>query len=460
MFSLFSAFSSEWVAEVPLLFAAQEALLVLRIPGGKLSLELVEAEGLQHGERELQAADDFVFNLLGSAEDVRVVLRKAAHAQQAVHHARALVAIDGAEFAEPHRQIAIRLQRIFVDQDVARAIHRLEAIFGVVELHGVEHVLRVVALVARGVEQLAARHVRRADQRVAAPQVFFAHPVFHLLADDPALRMPEDQPRPGEFLDRKQVELFAQHAMVALLRFFDAGEVGVEILLREKRRAVNALQLLVLFVAQPVGAGDVEQLERLDLSSRRQVRAAAEILKLAGLVDRNFFIGLRELLDEMALHKVAFALELFEPFLARQKFARIGQVFADKLLHFLFDLFEILGSERGRAIKVVEESVLSRGPVAKLGLGKEFKHGSGEQVRGRMPINFKRLRILLSDDVQVGVFLKRLGQVDQIAVSLGGKSGVGQTRVDGLGNVERSRAFSDFFGAAVGELEMNAVGHG
>ena len=56
---------------------------------------------------------------------------------------------------------------------------------------------------------------------------------------------------------------------------------------------------------------------------------AAEILELAGLVDRNFFIGLGELLDEMALHEVAFALELFKSLFARQKFARVGQVLLD-----------------------------------------------------------------------------------------------------------------------------------
>src|SRR5258708_12298137 len=96
-----------------------------------------------------------------------------------------------------------------------------QAMFGVVELHSVEHVLRVVALMARGVEQLAARHVRRNDERIAAAQILLAHPIFHLLADDAALWMPEDQPRSGKFLDRKQVELFPQHAMSALLCFFN-----------------------------------------------------------------------------------------------------------------------------------------------------------------------------------------------------------------------------------------------
>src|SRR6266853_5288222 len=221
------------VGQVPLVFTAEETLFVFRIPGGKLGLELVEAEGLQHGKRKFEAADDFVFDLVGSAEDVSVILGKAADAQQAVHYSRTLVAIDGAEFAQAHRQIAIRLQRIFVDKNVAGTVHRLEAIFGVVEFHGVEHVLRVVAFVARGKKQLAAGHVRRYDERIAAVQVLFAHPVFHLLADDAALRMPEDQAGSGEFLNRKQVELLPQHAMVALFSFLDAGKVGVEILLRE-----------------------------------------------------------------------------------------------------------------------------------------------------------------------------------------------------------------------------------
>ncbi len=84
---------------------------------------------------------------------------------------------------------------------------------------------------AGGEKQLATRHVRRTDERVAAAQVLFPHPILHLFADDAALRMPEDQARSGEFLNRKQIELFAEHAMVALLGFFDAVQVGVEIFL-------------------------------------------------------------------------------------------------------------------------------------------------------------------------------------------------------------------------------------
>ena len=89
------------------------------------------------------------------------------------------------------------------------------------------------------------------------------------------------------------------------------------------------------------------------------MRPAAEILELAGFVDRNLFIGLGELLDEVALHEVAFALEPLQPFRARQKFARIGDVLLDELLHLLLDLFQVFRSERSRTVKIVEKSVLS-----------------------------------------------------------------------------------------------------
>ena len=106
---------------------------------------------------------------------------------------------------------------------------------------------------------------------------------------------------------------------------------------------------------------------------------AAKVEKLARLVNRDLFIGLGELLDEMALHEVAFALELLQPFGAGKKFARVRQVLLHQLLHLLFDFLQILRREGSWAIKVVEKSVLSRRPMSELGLRKQFEHCSGQQ---------------------------------------------------------------------------------
>src|SRR5262249_59455246 len=118
-----------------------------------------------------------------------------------------------------------------------------------------------------------------------------------------------------------------------------------------------------------VRARNVQQLERFNFAGRRNVRPAAEVSELPGAVDGNLFIGLGELLDEMALHEIAFLLEFLEALLPWQKLARIRNVLLHQFLHLLFDLLQVLGSERSRTIEVVEETALSGRTVAKLGLG-------------------------------------------------------------------------------------------
>ena len=98
--------------ELPLLGRAVVLAACAAVPGGKLGFVFVEAEGLQRIDGELQAAHHFVFDLLRRAENMRVVLRESAHAHQPVHHARSLVAIHRAQFAQPHRQIAIAVQLV------------------------------------------------------------------------------------------------------------------------------------------------------------------------------------------------------------------------------------------------------------------------------------------------------------------------------------------------------------
>ena len=145
------------------------------------------------------AAGDLVGDLVLAHEQVAVVHRQAAHAQQAVQHARALVAVDGAELRVAQRQVAVRPHLRPVDRDVERAVHRLDEVALAVQLHAAEQVVLVVREVARGLEQLLARDVRRVDQVVAAADVLAPDDVLDLVADERALRVPErrTRARPG-----------------------------------------------------------------------------------------------------------------------------------------------------------------------------------------------------------------------------------------------------------------------
>ena len=261
--------------------------------------------------------------------------------------------------------------------------------------------------------------MRSKDQRVTALQIFGAQPVFHDGANQAALGMPEDEARTGEFLNRVQIELLAEGTMIAALGFLKLAHVLVHFLLGVERSAVDALELGIAFLAEPIGSSDVEQLEGLDLSGGRDMRAAAEIDELAGLVERNLIIGLGELFDEVALHEIAFGLESLESLVAVEKIAGVRLVAIDDLLHLLFDLFEVFRNEGSLAQKVIEEAGFGGRTVTELGLRKEFQHGGSKQMRRRVMEDLERLGVFLGEEAEARIVLDGEREIDNRKAVIG-----------------------------------------
>ena len=161
--------------------------------------------------------------------------------------------------------------------------------------------------------------------------------------------------------------------MVARLDLLEPLEVRVEILGVEECGAVDALQLLVLLVAQPVRARDGGDLEGLDAACGGKVRAAAEVSEAAVLVERNGVAGLGELLDEVDLHEVALRRVLAQPLVARFFYADKFLIARDDLGHARLDGGQIGLCEGCLAIDVVKEAIIGGGAVAEFGLGKELR---------------------------------------------------------------------------------------
>ena len=115
------------------------------------------------------------------------------------------------------------------------------------------------------------------------------------------LRHPQDQAAADQLADGEQLELLAEHAMVAFLRLFQLVQIGVEVLLAEERGGVEPLQLLAAGVVLPVGAGDAEQLEGADLAGVRNVRPAAQVDELALAIEAQGRILLQVVVDVLDL---------------------------------------------------------------------------------------------------------------------------------------------------------------
>ena len=91
-------------------------------------LILLDAEDLEVFQVHLVHRAELVGELFGGAVEVRVVHVHGAHAHEAEELARLLVAVVGAVFGQPQRQVAVTARLRREDAVVVRAVHRLEVV--------------------------------------------------------------------------------------------------------------------------------------------------------------------------------------------------------------------------------------------------------------------------------------------------------------------------------------------
>ncbi|MNS68801.1 hypothetical protein D3C72_1020910 [compost metagenome] len=404
----------------------------------QLHRNVLEAEVVVDRERQFVEGLGLRHDLLFRAEDVRIILHKAAHAHQPVQRARRLVAVAGAELGQAQRQVAVRTQAVVEDLHMARAVHRLDRVVALLRLRD-EHVLLVVLPVAGLFPERTVHHLRRAHLVVAG----FAQAAAHVLLDGlphlPALRVPEHHAR-RLFLQVEQVERLAQLAVVALLGFFQHVQVGFLVFLPGPGRAVDALEHLVVGVTAPVGAGHLHQLEDLELARRRHVRAAAQVDEIAFAVQADFLVG-RDRGDDLGLVLLAHRLEQRHRLVAVPHFARDFLVLAGELRHLLLDGNEVFGREGALVGEVVVETVVDDRADRHLRLGIQLLDGVGQQVSRRVADHVDAIGILVRHDGERGVTVDPVARIDELAIHLASKCRLGQARADALGHFgHRDRA--------------------
>ena len=164
-----------------------------------------------------------------------------------------------------------------------------------------------------------------------------------------------------------------------------ASSIAVQVRLQvgrvEEGGPVDARELRAVLVAAPVGAGEREELHRLDRRCVLQVRPAAEVDEVALLVQGDVALGR---VDELDLERLALLLEvgagLVAARLAPLEDAALGDLAPDLLLEAGQRLF---GHGLGE-LEVVVEAVLDRRADRHLRPGVEPPRRLGEQVRGRV----------------------------------------------------------------------------
>ena len=233
----------------------------------------------------------------------------------------------------------------------------------------------------------------RVHERVPALAVLRPPPVLELLTDDRQVGQPQDQTAPQLLVDAVELEVAAEDAVIAPLDLLQALQVRVELRLGRPDGAVDPLQLGVVLVATPVGAGDRHELERSDLPGALDVGPPAEVREdVVGVhADLAVLDGLIELLDLVDLVVLMLCAEEVERLRDVHLAALEGDVLLDHRAHPLLDLLEIVGLERPRQVEVVVEAVGHGRAEAELGLREQLEHRTRHHVRGRVPQRVQRV---------------------------------------------------------------------
>jgi len=176
-------------------------------------------------------------------------------------------------------------------------------------------------------------------------------------------------------------QLATELAGVTGLGLFLTLEVLGQFLLGREGGAVDALELLVLFVTAMVGARDGEQLEGLQLGGVAHVGAGAEVHELAVLVEGDFFAlgNVGEAAQLVAL--LAALLDDGDGLFAGDFLADKGLVLVGDLLHLGLDLQQVVGGEFVVEVDVIVEPGVGRRADVELRLGKEAEDGGRKDVR-------------------------------------------------------------------------------
>ena len=250
---------------------------VVRIAQADLSDEIFELQRAEDVQNEVDDLSHLLFHLVDGAENVRVVLGEASNASQTVQLTGLLVPVNRAELRKPNGQVTVTAGTRFENLAVMRAIHRLQQVLLAFcrGIDGLETVLPVLGIVTTGDVQLFVADVRCDDAFVPGFALGLFQKGFEPHPKIGTFRQPQRQTLTHLFGEVEQVHLLAQLSVVTSLGLLEQFEVFLQLLLFRERDPVHAGQLLLGFVAFPVGTRNGHHFTRLDKTRVGHVWPAA-----------------------------------------------------------------------------------------------------------------------------------------------------------------------------------------
>ena len=369
-----------------MLVGADVFFLVVGVTERNLRRVLREVQYLEDIKDDVDYVAEFLLDLVGTHEKVRVVLRETSHAGKSVKFAALLVTVNGAKFCNPQRQVLVTPWFQAVNLAVVRAVHRFQKEFFVLArgVDGLERILAVFCIVSGSYVQILVADMRGDYLLITVFALNLCEELCQGLPYQCTFGQPQRKSLPYPRGECKEFHILANLAVVAFLGFFEEHEVLVEHFLLGEGNAIHAGEHLVVFVAAPICTGNARYLHSLDIACARQVRTTAEVgvSALSVFCDCAVF----EFGDEFTLVVVALGLKIFERVSLCHFLADVGVVLTGDFHHLLLNRREVLVGDNlsSGQLHIVIETIFERGTDAKLGAGVQLFQRLSHKVSRRM----------------------------------------------------------------------------
>src|SRR5699024_3658404 len=154
-----------------------------------------------------------------------------------------------------------------------------------------------------------------------------------------SLRQPHRQALTNFLRNGENAEFLAELPVITLFSLLKYLQIIIELTLFSKCGPINALQLFVVAISPPIGAGNAQEFESLDFTCRRYMNPAAQIIKLTLLIDGHLLV-FSNVIKQFQLQRIVLKHVLC--FLTRNLDTFYIKIFIDNTLHFFFNFWQIL----------------------------------------------------------------------------------------------------------------------
>ncbi len=195
-----------------------------------------------------------------------------------------LVSMKHTKISKSNWQISVRSLDHIEHHTMSRTIHRLEPMLFFSILNE-EYVLFILKVVTTHFPEFWVIHVRRNDFAVASNFVFGSHEFDESVVDYSTVRVKQCWAG-SKVCKVKQFILRTNCSMVSLKQFLLLLEILVKLTLFWESNSVNSLQIIVIFVSQPVSRRVFSNFDSLNPISWRKVRTCAQINQITTSIGR------------------------------------------------------------------------------------------------------------------------------------------------------------------------------